>query len=152
MAEDQHTNAVRYKLPKTCRLTRSCDFNRIRAKGSRLVCGSLLLNWVVLPEGSKSRFGIVVSKKIGKAVVRNRCRRLLREVYRLHQHDFARPVEIVLVARSSLKDCKFADVEKDFLKALSMAGLLKDGILKHENTPDNPGVNKILNENIENVN
>jgi ribonuclease P protein component len=128
MAEDDEKGNVRFTLPKSCRLSRSCDFNRLRARGNRIACGSLLLNWMVLPEGSRSRFGIVIPKKIGSAVERNRCRRLLREVYRLHQHDFSRPAEIVLVARSSLKNCKYADVERDFLKALSLAGLLKPGI------------------------
>lgn len=129
MAEDEEKGKVRFTLPKSCRLRRSCDFNRLRARGNRIACGSLLLNWMVLPEGSQSKFGIVIPKKIGSAVERNRCRRLLREVYRLHQHDLARPAEIVLVARSGLKNCKYADVERDFLKALSDAGLLEPDML-----------------------
>jgi ribonuclease P protein component len=57
--------------------------------------------------------------------VRNRARRLLREAFRLHQHDLARPVSLVLVARASIVAKLFAGVEKDFLTAMRKADLLK---------------------------
>ncbi len=60
---------------------------------------------------------------IGGAVARSRARRLLRESFRLHQHELEQPVELVLVARNSIAGKNFADVEKDFLKALNRAGL-----------------------------
>jgi RNase P protein component len=50
------------------------------------------------------------------------------EVYRIHQYDLAKPAEIVLVARNSIKESGFCDVERDFLKALHKAGLLRDSI------------------------
>ncbi|MCX7872466.1 MAG: ribonuclease P protein component [Verrucomicrobiae bacterium] len=128
MAEGANTNSVRYRLPKKCLLRRSCDFNRLRTKGARIVAGCLLLNWMALPDGAQNKIGVVISKKIGSAVERNRCRRLLKEAYRLHQCDLARPVEIVLVARKGLKDYKLTDVEKDLLKALASAGLLKKDV------------------------
>ncbi len=87
----------------------------------------MVLNWLVLPEGSRSKVGIVTTRKLGSPVVRNRYRRLLREVYRIHQHDLSQPVEIVLVARESIKNCKFSDIERDYLNGLQMAGLLKTG-------------------------
>jgi ribonuclease P protein component len=98
---------------------------RVRQAGERLVLGCLIANWHKLPAGSAPRLGVVTSKKIGGAVVRNRARRLLRESFRLHQHDLTQPVELVLVARNSIAGKKFADVEKDFMAALQRAGLWK---------------------------
>jgi ribonuclease P protein component len=72
-----------------------------------------------------SRVGVVVSSKVGGAVVRSRARRLLRESFRLHQCELTQPVDLVLVARASIDGKKFSEVEQDFLNTLRKAGLLK---------------------------
>ena len=76
--------------------------------------------------GAATRLGVITSKKIGSAVVRTRARRLLREAFRLHQHELVRPAELVLVARLSIVGKAFADVERDYLTALRRAKLLKE--------------------------
>jgi ribonuclease P protein component len=116
----------RLRLTRASRLAQSRDFARVRQQGQRLVLGCLIANWNRLPEGAAPKLGVVTSKKIGGAVQRSRARRLLRESFRQHQHEFAQPVELVLVARNSIAGKKFADVEKDFLAALNRAKLLKN--------------------------
>jgi len=116
----------RLRLSRSLRLAQNRDFARVRQNGQRLVLGCLIANWNRLPEGAQSKLGVVTSKKIGGAVQRNRARRLLRESFRLHQHELAQPVELVLVARNSITDKGFDGVEKDFLAALRRAGLLKN--------------------------
>ena len=113
------------RLRRTARLRQQRDFARVRQEGQRLALGCLVANWNTLPEGAASRLGVVTSRQIGGAVVRSRARRLLRESFRQHQHDFAHPVELVLVARNSIAGKNFAAVEKDFLAALNRANLLK---------------------------
>jgi ribonuclease P protein component len=116
-------DARRLRLGRSSRLAQSREFARVRQAGERLAQGCLIANWHKLPAGAEPRLGVITSKKIGGAVQRSRARRLLRESFRLHQHDLAQPVEMVLVARNSIAGKKFADVEKDYLAALKRAGL-----------------------------
>jgi ribonuclease P protein component len=116
----------RLRLNRGSRLAQSRDFARVRQQGQRLMLGCLIANWNKLPDGALPKLGVVTSKKIGDAAERSRARRLLRESFRQHQHEFVQPVELVLVARNSIAGKKFADVEKDFLAALNRAGLLKN--------------------------
>jgi ribonuclease P protein component len=68
---------------------------------------------------------VITAGRIGNAVTRSRARRLLREVFRLHQHDLAQPVDLVLVARPSIVGKPFPEVERDFLKTLRQNGLIQ---------------------------
>jgi ribonuclease P protein component len=102
------------------------DFARAKTGGQRLVCGCLIANVLARPPGLASRLGVVTSKKIGNAVARSRARRLLRESFRLHQHDLSRAVDLVLVARPSIAGRKLAEVERDFLRVLHQARLEKE--------------------------
>jgi ribonuclease P protein component len=85
----------------------------------------LIANWFRLPEGSGLRLGVITASKVGIAVERARARRLLRESFRLHQHELKGPLELVLIARPSIVGKAYADVEKDFLTTVRKAGLLK---------------------------
>jgi ribonuclease P protein component len=115
----------RLRLGRAARLPQSRDFARVRRQGQRLAQGCLIANWSQLPNGANAKLGVVTSRQIGGAVERSRARRLLRESFRRHQHEFARPVELVLVARNSIAGKNFAEVERDFLAALNRAGLWK---------------------------
>ena len=112
------------KFSRAMRIKQGRDFSRVRQDGQRLVLGCMIANWRKLPADSTHRLGVVTSGRIGNAVVRNRARRLLREAFRTHQHDFTQPLDLVLVARNSIVGKGFADVEKDFLTILRKAGLL----------------------------
>src|SRR5687767_5226127 len=101
-------------LPRERRIIRGRDFMRARAEGRRLAVGCLLLNWVDVSAG-ETRVGVITSRKIGNAVTRTRARRLLREAFRRNQHKVARKVDLVLVARASIVEKQFADVETDFI-------------------------------------
>ena len=72
-----------------------------------------------------NRVGITVSKKLGKANVRNRIRRRLREVYRIHEDRFAPGWDIVVVARTKAIHVPFADLTKGYLSLAEKAGILK---------------------------
>jgi ribonuclease P protein component len=115
----------RLRFGRAARIKQSRDFARMRQQGERLVNGCLIANWKPMPATAVSRLGVITSGRIGGAVVRSRARRLLRECFRLHQHELAQVVELVLVARPSIAGRSFAAVEKDFLTTLRKAGLLE---------------------------
>ena len=77
----------------------------------------------------KNRVGITVSKKLGHAVVRNRVRRRLREVYRLNEEKFQPGWDIVVVARSRCIDADFQSLTKAYLALAAKAGILKEDAL-----------------------
>ena len=79
------------------------------------------------PNGSKqSRLGFTVSTKLGHAVVRNRVRRRLREIYRLHEAELLPGYDIVIVARSRAMEADFAELTRAFLTLAGRTGLMQE--------------------------
>jgi ribonuclease P protein component len=113
----------RLTLGRDRRLHGPGAFARLKATGGRSVQGCLIFNWLERPGTAASRAGFVVGRRVGGSVARSRARRLLREAFRLHQDDLARPIEAVLVARPSIAGRPFAAVERDYLRLLTAAGL-----------------------------
>ena len=74
----------------------------------------------------ENRVGITVSKKLGHAVVRNRVRRRLREVYRLNEEAFLPGWDIVVVARSKCIGASFQSLTKAYLALAEKAGISKE--------------------------
>ena len=97
-------------------------FRRLYAKGKSAAAPALVL--YVRRNGNKeNRLGLTVSTKVGKAVVRNKVRRRLREIYRLHQHELARGWDLVVVARVKAAFVPYAVLERDFLKLADKLGV-----------------------------
>ncbi len=72
-----------------------------------------------------NRVGLTVSKKLGKAHVRNYVRRRLREIYRINEEQFQPGWDIVVVARSRAVDAEFQRLTKSYLSLAKKAGILK---------------------------
>ena len=115
----------RLSMGRAMRLKQSRDFERVRREGRRMSCGCFIANWQMLPPGAGTHVGVITARKLGNAVARARARRLLREVFRLHQHDFARPVDMVLVAQGQIVGKGMDEVEEAFMKLMRNAKLLK---------------------------
>ena len=72
-----------------------------------------------------NRVGVTVSKKLGKAHVRNRTRRRIREVYRLNEEKFQPGWDILVVARTKAVEAPFEKLTASYLTLAKKAGIFK---------------------------
>ena len=75
----------------------------------------------------RNRVGLTVSAKLGHAVKRNRVRRRLREIYRLHEGQFLRGWDIVVVVRARGINAGYQELERAYLSLAGNLCLLHDG-------------------------
>jgi ribonuclease P protein component len=94
-------------------LKENYEFRRVYNKGKSGV-SPLLVIYARPNRGGRNRLGVTVSTKLGKAVVRNRARRRLRELYRLSQGKMKQGYDIVLVARSRAANAPYHELEKAY--------------------------------------
>ena len=73
-----------------------------------------------------NRLGVTVSTKLGHAVVRNRARRRLRELFRLSQNRMAQGWDVLLVARGRTARCPHSMLQRDYDRALAQLGLVQE--------------------------
>ena len=101
------------------------EFRRIYRKGKSLVSPQMVLYWQKNRQG-QSRLGITVSTKLGHAVVRNRCRRRLREVYRLETPRLRQGYDIILVARTRTATAPWPELQRQFRRLCRKLDLLEE--------------------------
>ena len=90
-------------------LTKNREFQRVYKKGKSFV-SPLLITYVMKNNKGKVRVGITTSKKTGKAVQRNRARRIIREAYRKLSESVKSGYDIVFVSRARTHRAKMNDV------------------------------------------
>mgnify|MGYP002515307677 CR=1 FL=1 len=95
-----------------------------RCYGSSGQANSYLVLYARKNRTATNRVGLTVGKKLGHAVVRNRVRRRLREVYRLNEEKFLPGWDIVVVARSRAVEAPFPALMKGYLDLARKAGIL----------------------------
>ena len=95
-----------------------------RCYGSSGHANSFLVLYARKNHSATNRVGLTVGKKLGHAVVRNRVRRRLREVYRLNEAAFAPGWDIVVVARSRCIGASFEKLTQAYLSLAEKAGIL----------------------------
>ena len=109
------------------RLRANADFERLRRKGHTWAHPLLVLS--VLPNGLEySRFGFAIGRRIGKAVVRNRIKRRMRESVRmrLERREIAAGWDLVFIARRPIRDASFHQVDEAIGLVLCRARLLSE--------------------------
>ena len=113
-------------MDKTVSLKENHLFRRAYNRGKTAADSRLAL--YVRRNGRKTnRLGLTVSTKLGCAVVRNRARRRLREIYRLNEGSLSAGFDVVVVARVRAASSDYHQLEKSFLRLADKLGLLKKG-------------------------
>jgi len=111
-------------MKKTAPLKENHLFRRAYNRGKSAADSRLAL--YVRRNGRKdNRLGLTVSTKVGCAVVRNRVRRRLREIYRLSEDRLITGVDVVVVARIRAASSDYHQLERSFLKLADKLDLIK---------------------------
>ncbi len=108
-------------LHRDLRISRGKEYSFIY-KNSRRLQGKYMIVFARETKLPNNRFGIVTSKKIGNAVIRNRAKRQLREVIRKNLSNLRPGYDVVIVARFNIKEAKSDRIEMDFLRLMKKAG------------------------------
>jgi len=111
------------------RLAKRRDFDAVYAR-KRSWAGPLLVLYLRRhapqgPDAETRRFGFSVSKKVGKAHDRNRVKRRLREICRLHGEEWVRGFDVVIVARTAAATAEYVALEAAVGQLMARAGLVR---------------------------
>ena len=109
-------------MKKTVSIKENRTFRRIYSKGRSAVTSFLVLYCRPNRLG-RNRLGITVSTKLGGAVVRNRARRRIRELYRTRERGLLPGYDIVVVARTRAIYGRHADLARCFDQQMKKLGL-----------------------------
>jgi len=112
-----------FAFPKSARLLRRADFLRVYESGARLSTPYFVAFCARNQQGRRARVGLTAPRTLGKAVVRNRIRRRLREAVRRNLWRLAPGWDVVINARRTVAEARFVElldaVERLFERCVS---------------------------------
>jgi ribonuclease P protein component len=118
-------------FPKTARLLKHADFEKVYKTGQRHFSGNITVFFLRRPRASAeaegpARVGFTVGRALGPAVVRNRIRRRVREAVRLHLFRLTTPVDVVINPKKTALGAAFTqlaeEVQRAFVKIEASTG------------------------------
>ena len=107
-------------------LKRKKDFNKVFNRGKSTASRFLVIYWY--PNNKEiNRYGFSISKRIGKAVVRNKLKRRLKEIIRRFLEDSCLTgYDIIIIARNPVNDLDFEGLKDDLTRLFKKADLFKN--------------------------
>jgi ribonuclease P protein component len=112
---------ARERFPKRTRLTRRSEFLNLSREGKKVHTSHFIVITKANDKG-ENRLGVTVSTRVGKAVVRNRIKRLLREFFRRHRGEFSLYEDIVIIAKKGAGELSLNEVSSELSKAFADQG------------------------------
>lgn len=106
-------------------LKKDKDFRKVYQQGKSFA-NKYLVIYIMKNNLDESRVGVSVSKKVGKAVIRNKVKRRIKEAFRiLVDKDIKKGYDIVFIARVSSSECEYKDIEKSVVNLCKKSKILK---------------------------
>lgn len=112
-------------MKRAVTLKENYEFRRMYRKGTSAVGGGMVV-YCRKNKLDHNRLGITTSVKLGHAVVRNRARRRLREVYRLNLDKLRTGYDVILVARGKTTTATWKELNDTFLRLCRKLDLLEE--------------------------
>lgn len=112
-------------MRRALRLRNREDFNRIYRGGKSFANGQFVVYWSKQKAAEPFRLGVSASKKIGNAVMRNRMRRMVKEIVRQLEGRVLPHTDFILIVRKPATTMTLKEMEKSIIHVLKKAGLLK---------------------------
>mgnify|MGYP001181604613 CR=1 FL=1 len=107
--------------PRQERMQYRWEFDQVKKHGLSFAGKLIVLSIVEHKQMDGRRIGYVITKRIGPAILRNRIKRKLREIYRLHRAFFNDGISIVIIARPAAVKASYMEFSKEFLNLYQSA-------------------------------
>ncbi len=117
---DASGRGVSGRYPRSTRLLRHADFERVYKEGRRHFAAHMTVFYLRRQASAGARVGYTVSRMLGGAVDRNRMKRRLREAVRLSCLEMQTPVDIVINPKKSLLKADFAELLREVSRAFEI--------------------------------
>jgi ribonuclease P protein component len=115
---------LRLRFPKSARLSRASEFARLKRDGVSHHGKLVVLSVLKTEPDTETRIGLITSRRVGGAVVRNRVRRRLREIVRALRPRLQGGLHVVLIARAAAATSEFAQLRADVLFLAQRSAIL----------------------------
>lgn len=110
---------LNFSFPKDLKIRKSFEYRRFAISRKRLKGLYISIDYRFNEALSSPRLGLTTPAKIGRAHLRVKFKRILREIFRLNRYNLMNNLEINVSAKAINKNLKYIDIEKDFLKLIS---------------------------------
>lgn len=102
------------RFPPSQRIKKRLEFQAAQGAGRKAVLPHFVLLLYARGTDGEARLGVVASRRIGNAVVRNRAKRLVREAFRATRNLFTPGMDVVVIVRRPLEGMKLEDVRLEW--------------------------------------
>jgi ribonuclease P protein component len=103
-----------HRFPPSQRLKKRLEFQTAQGTGKKAVLPHFVLLLYARATEGEARLGVVASRRVGNAVVRNRAKRLVREAFRATRNLFTPGMDVVVIVRRPLEGMKLDDVRREW--------------------------------------